>query len=237
MRHSDIFNTIFTALLLLQPSENPEKSDSRPEVGPVIDNRKMLEIAAGPNTSANNSGKWRQPKSESWPLFGGDSTFFSQQQKEQPRRTEETTSEKRKSNGGGFGDDGVTSGIDVLWCRGLHHCSARALATRKDNLIHSIVTNVVSRISEVSFESTLHNPNSKLSTEISRLLEQLKKILLQSQSISLQNPIFESSCVFDRTDCKILNVTDACILRGKCLIFWLSRCNVHVSHHLCIEKQ
>ena len=73
----------------------------------------MLEIAAGPNTSANNSGKWRQPKSESWPLFGGDSTFFSQQQKEQPRRTEETTSEKRKSNGGGFGDDGVTSGIDV----------------------------------------------------------------------------------------------------------------------------
>ena len=205
-----------------------QQSDSRPEVGPVIDSRKMLEIA-----SANNSGKWRQPKSESWPLFGGDSTFFSQQQKEQPRRTEETTSEKRKSSGGGFGDDGVTSGIDVLWCRGLPHCSARALATRKDNLIHSIVTNVVSRISEVSFESTLHNPNSKLSTEISRLLEQLKKILLQSQSISLQNPIFESSCVFDRTDCKILNVSDACIFltanvssfgfRGACISSFVDR--------------
>ena len=170
-----------------------QQSDSRPEVGPVIDSRKMLEIA-----SANNSGKWRQPKSESWPLFGGDSTFFSQQQKEQPRRTEETTSEKRKSNGGGFGDDGVTSGIDVLWCRGLPHCSARALATRKDNLIHSIVTNVVSRISEVSFESTLHNPNSKLSTEISRLLEQLKKILVQSMKIGfLKVPV-----IFDGTDCQ-----------------------------------
>ena len=70
----------------------------------------MFEIAAvaGPDTSANKSGKWRQGKSESWPLFGGDSTFFSQQQ--QPRSTEETTSEKRKSSGGGFGDDGVPSG-------------------------------------------------------------------------------------------------------------------------------
>ena len=55
--------------------------------------------------------------------------------------------------------------VDV-WCRGL--LLLRSARARKDNLIHSIVTNVVSRISEVSFESTLHNlliPNFQLKSQ------------------------------------------------------------------------
>ena len=125
----------------------------------------MFEIAAvaGPNTSANKSGKWRQGKSESWPLFGGDSTFFFSSssslvvQKKQPRKRGKAAAAALATT--------ECRVVDV-WSRGL--LLLRSARARKDNLIHSIVTNVVSRISEVSFESTLHNlliPNFQLKSQ------------------------------------------------------------------------